>query len=213
MKITTASFAALLVALWALPLLLATSGCQSTPSYANLVPFPLEPGAANYSTNLLHEGDTVAITFQYSTNFDTVAKIALDGQLNLESVGTVKAAGRTPLELQADLARLYRPQIKDDVVTVKLVGAVASVYVSGAVFRHGKIPMERPLTVLEAVMEAGGFDSTRAKLSDATVLRIQHGKQFTYHLNLKRMLAGRDDNPFYLQPFDIVNVPSRTFNF
>ena len=93
------------------------------------------------------------------------------------------------------------------------MSAVASVYVSGAVFRPGKVVMERPLTALEAVMEAGGFDPTRAKLSDASVLRIENGKEHAYHINLQKMLEGEVEAPFYLRPFDIVHVPSKTFNF
>jgi protein involved in polysaccharide export with SLBB domain len=73
--------------------------------------------------------------------------------------------------------------------------------------------MERPMTALEAVMEAGGFDPTRAKLAQASVLRIENGKQKAYHINLQKVLEGEEETPFYLRPFDIVHVPSKTFNF
>ena len=68
-------------------------GCQSqgTSSPPAMSP-PPDPGTADYATNLLHEGDVVSITFLYASNLDAVQKITLDGQLNLESVGTVKAA-------------------------------------------------------------------------------------------------------------------------
>jgi len=133
--------------------------------------------------------------------------------LNLEQVGQVQAAVKTPLELQSELARLYKPQTKEDSLTVKVMSAVASVYVGGAVNRPGKIPMERPMTPLEAIMEAGGFDPNRARLGDVTVLRLEGGSQKTFHLNLKRVMKGSDSSPFYLKPFDIVHVPSKTFNF
>jgi polysaccharide biosynthesis/export protein len=195
--------------------LLAFAGCQSPPpaGSANYVPVVSDPGTADYATNLLHEGDVLSITFQYATNFNAVQKITLDGLLNLESAGAVKAAGKTPLELQAELTKIYKLQTQDDSVTVKLISAVASVYVSGAVFRPGKVVMERPLTALEAVMEAGGFDPTRAKLSQASVLRIENGRQKAYHINLEKVLEGEEETPFYLRPFDIVHVPSKTFNF
>src|SRR5215469_13339886 len=105
-KITIASL------LLALPftalLLLLAGGCQTSrpPVYAGGLPVPPGPGAANYSTNLLEQGDTVSITFQYSTNFDVVQKIGLDGELNLESISPVKAAGKTPQQLQDELAHL-----------------------------------------------------------------------------------------------------------
>ncbi len=155
------------------------------------VPQHLDARAANYTTNSLQEGDVVSIMFQYSTNFNTLQKITMDGMLNLETVGSVKAAGKTVVELQTELARLYKPQVKDDVVTVKLISSVSSVYISGAVIRPGKVPMERPMTALEAIMEAGGFDPNRAKLTQVTVLRLEDGKQKTYRLNLKQTLERR----------------------
>jgi polysaccharide export outer membrane protein len=190
---------------------LEVAGCQSSSPFAYYA--PVNTLAVNYSTNRLQEGDTVAITFQYSTNFNTIQKIPLDGLLNLESIGAVRAAGKTPTELQSELARLYRPQVKDDVITVKLLNAATSVYVSGAVFHPGRIALERPLTPLEAIMEAGGFDPNRAQLSKVVVWRLENGRQKVFHLNLKQVFQGTDDAPFYLKPFDIVHVPTKTFNF
>ena len=53
--------------------------------------------------------------------------------------------------------------------------------------------MERPMTALEAIMEAGGFDPNRAKPSQVTVLRVEDGKQKMYRLNLKRGAPGRGE--------------------
>jgi len=204
-------WAALLPALLGVLAILMT-GCASPPPA-----FPsagaLEIRNANYATNLLQEGDTVSVEFQYTTNFNSLQKISMDGTLILSSVGSVKAAGKTVEELQAELTRVYKPQIKDDVVTVKLVSSASSLYIAGAVIRPGKIPMDRPMTALEAVMEAGGWDPSRAKLSDVTVLRLEDGKQKTYTLNLSKTLQGANDQPFYLRPFDIIYVPQKTFNY
>jgi polysaccharide export outer membrane protein len=115
--------------------------------------------------------------------------------------------------LQTELTKLYQPQVKGDVVTVKVISSGNSIYVSGAVIRPGKISMDRPMTALEAIMEAGGFDLNRAKLSQVIVVRLEDGKQKTFRLNLKQALNGADETPFYLKPFDIVHVPTKTFNF
>jgi polysaccharide export outer membrane protein len=172
------------------------------------------PETGLYSTNSLHEGDVVDITFQYATNYSTLQKIALDGTLNLSAVGPVKAAGKTVVELQQDLAKAYQSLAKDDVITVNLMmNSTAIIYVSGAVLKPGEIPLGRPLTAIEAVMAAGGFDNSRASLSDVKVLRLENGQQQAYRVNLKRVLDGRDKTPFYLKPFDIVYVPTKTFNY
>jgi polysaccharide export outer membrane protein len=202
---------ALLAGLLGLTAALCT-GCQtSPPSFPSAAAQDFR--AANYSTNLLQEGDVVSVDFQYSTNFSTLQKISMDGSLIMNSVGAVKAAGKTVEELQAEIVKLYKPQIKDDVVTVKLVSAASSLYISGAVVRPGKIAMDRPMTALEGIMEAGGWDPSRAKLSDVIVLRLDDGKQKKFKLDLNKTLQGRDPEPFYLKPFDIIYVPLKTFNY
>jgi polysaccharide biosynthesis/export protein len=202
--------------------LLALTGCRSDPVILSDSPLPppppprselFYPGMENYSTNDIHEGDVVKISFQYSTNFDAAQKVALDGTLNLNMVGRVVAAGRTVTQLQQELTKDYQPFARGDIITVELINSGAIVYVSGAVLRPGPLEMDRPLTVLEAVMGSGGFDNTRAKLSNVTVLRIVDGHQQAYHINLNRILAGREETPFYLQPFDIIYVPEKIFNY
>lgn len=167
----------------------------------------------DYSTNLLQEGDVVGITFRYSTNFNTIQKISLDGTLNLDVAGEVKAADKTVLQLQDELTKLYQSEATNDPITVKVMSPEAAVYVTGAVTRPGKIPLEHPMTVLEAIMEAGGSDPLEADLSDVLVLRVEKDRQQTYHFNVKRVLDGKDTTVFFLKPFDIVRVPIKIFNY
>jgi polysaccharide biosynthesis/export protein len=193
------------------------AGCQNsydeynTQMAAAVADF--QAGAPDYSTNRLQEGDVVSITFRYSTNFNTVQKIGLDGTLNLDVAGQVKAVNQTVLQLQNELTPLYQSQAKDDPITVKVVSPEAAVYVAGAVNRPGKIPMDRPMTAMEAIMEAGGFDPLQANMADVLVLRVENDRERTYRLNLKRVFDGRDDSVFYLKPFDIVRVSAKTFNY
>jgi polysaccharide biosynthesis/export protein len=106
----------------------------------------------------------------------------------------------------------YGSQLQLKEVTITIISTSATIYVSGAVLQPGRIPIERPLTVLEAVMEAGGFDPNRAKLTQVVVIRFEGGLQQSYRVDLKKVLNGKLTNPFYLKPFDVVHVPSKTFN-
>ncbi|NGO39019.1 polysaccharide export protein [Limisphaera ngatamarikiensis] len=186
-------------------------GCETPP------PSPVTPGsapiAAPYTSTILSEGDTIRVAFEADTNLNTVAKIQLDGTVTLPLIGAVPAAGKTPEELRTDLMKRYEKLLSINELTVSVLSATASVYVSGAVLKPGRIPMDRPMTALEAIMEAGGFDLRRAKLKEVTVIRKQDGRQEHYTLNLQDALRGRDPNPFYLKPFDIIHVPEKRFNF
>lgn len=164
-------------------------------------------------TNVLDQADIISVTFRYSTNFNTVQKIGMDGMVNLQGVGQVKAEGKTIEQLQSELTARYLAQVKDDPITIRIVSPAASIYVTGAVNRPGKISMDRRMTVVDAIAEAGGADQYRAKLSKVSVLRVDGDTQKIYWLNLNRVLDGEDQNPFYLKPFDVVRVPAKTFNF
>jgi protein involved in polysaccharide export with SLBB domain len=195
-------------------LIVSVASCKTSydvvnPSTSAFTPFSPIPA----QTNLLHEGDVISIEFRYSTNFNTVQKIGMDGFVNLPSAGVVMAAGKTVLQLQNELISLYKTEAKDDPITVKMVAVASAVYVTGAVSHPGKIVLDRPMTVVEAIAEAGGVDPYRAKLSKVSVIRVNDGRQKVYWLNLNRALAGEDPDIFYLKPFDVVRVPVKTFNF
>lgn len=194
---------------WLTPVLgvlaLAT-GCQTSN------PFPVRPlPPANDVTETitLREGDVVKISFPANANLNTTQPIRRDGMISMPLVGELKAAGRTPKDLEKDLADAYSTQLLSKEVTVEVQSSTFPVYVSGSVLRPGKVVFDHPVTVLEAVMEAGGPDYTKANLKAVTVTRMEGGQFKTYTLNVKQMLEGKQAKPFYLKPTDIVKVPER----
>jgi polysaccharide biosynthesis/export protein len=189
--------------------LLSGLGCVSPSSEAPVSPpeHVLPP-----VSNVFKEGDVLQISFPGATNLNTIQKIPLDGVLQMPFAGPIPAVGKTPAELQALLLERYGSQLQLNEVNITIVASSATIYVSGAVLRPGRIPIERPLTALEAVMEAGGFDPTRARPNRAVVIRHEKGEQLTFRVDLRRALSGQPTEPFYLRPFDIVHVPAKTFN-
>jgi polysaccharide biosynthesis/export protein len=158
---------------------------------------------------ILRQGDTVKISFPGSANLDQTEQIRLDGKISLPLLGDVQAAGMTPEQLQQNLVRLYAPQISSSDVTVAIESSAFPVYVTGCVLAPGRILSSEPITALEAIMEAGGFDYTRANLRKIHVIRRQKDTSQSYVLNLKDVLNGDDQNNFFLQPDDIVYVPEK----
>jgi len=158
---------------------------------------------------VLREGNTLNITFPGSSTLDTTQQIRTDGKIVLPLIGEVTAAGMTPEALQAELLKLYGPQVATKQVIVTVQSPSIPVYVTGAVLRPGPVSVDHPITALEAVMEAGGFDYTTANLRAVVIVRQEKDRTIKYKLNLKRALAGAEGQPFYLQPFDIVYVPER----
>jgi len=107
------------------------------------------------------------------------------------------------------LLKLYGPQLQTKQLTVAVEASALAIYVTGAVMRPGKVVSQRPLTALEAIMEAGGFDYAKANQKSVAVIRHQGGAVQRYKINLKNELSGRETQPFSLKSFDIVFVPER----
>jgi polysaccharide biosynthesis/export protein len=181
------------------------AGCQT--SKLNESSKQIVPSHSEIIT--LREGDDLKISFPGSANLDTTQQIRRDGKISLPLVGEVQAAGETPNELQDNLIKLYAPQISSKEVIVTVESSAFPVYVTGCVIRPGKISSDKPMTALEAVMEAGGFDYEKANLRSVRVIRSENGVSKSYTLNLKLALNGNEDKPFYLKPSDIVYVPER----
>jgi polysaccharide export outer membrane protein len=183
------------------------AGCQT--SKLNESSKKIVPDQSHSEILTLQEGDDLKISFPGSANLDTTQQIRRDGKISLPLVGEIQAAGETPDDLQQNLIKLYAPQISSKEVIVTVESSAFPVYVTGCVIRPGKISSDKPMTALEAVMEAGGFDYEKANLRNVRVIRSENGVSKSYTLNLKLALNGNEDKPFYLKPSDIVYVPEK----
>jgi polysaccharide export outer membrane protein len=190
-------------------LLAAVAGCQ-TDQFTSVNPSKsMAKPAAAYDVITLREGDVLKISFPGSPSLDTIQQIRRDGKISPPLVGEVQAAGMTPTELESQLVGLYASQLVSKQVTVEVESSTFPIYVTGAVLRSGKIVSNHPMTALEAVMEAGGFDYTKADLKHVTIIRQEENGTKKYILDLKRVMEGETGEPFYLKPGDIIYVPER----
>jgi polysaccharide biosynthesis/export protein len=179
-------------------------GCQGPPKHQT----PLVGKTPNY----LNPGDVVKITFPAAPELNQSQKVGTDGTLSLPLIGEVRAAGKSPGELQSELANLYKPQLQDNEVLVTLETRALPVVVSGAVQRPGKITFERPATILEAIMEAGGF-TPEADLKRISLIRIVKGQHYSEIFDLRPVLRGSPSPAIYVSGGDVVYVPERLLNF
>ena len=181
----------------------ALTGCQSFPPSD----FPAECSQPPTLQQLL-PGDEVEITFLDAPDLNASQFIRSDGGITLKLIGEVHAAGKTPDALRKELIEKYASQLQVKEVGVS-VKNVQPVFVLGAVLTPGRVPMVHPLSVLEAVAQAGGFDEEWAEVRRVLVIRDENGEHKSYLLNLGNFLSGRErEMPvFYLRPFDVVYVP------
>jgi polysaccharide export outer membrane protein len=189
-----------------LAVLALAAGCQTQ---APLPPATLQGGTNATEIITLREGDALKISFPANANLNTTQPIRRDGMISMPLIGEVKAAGKTPKQLEADLVDLYSTQLLSKEVTVEVQSSTFPVYVTGSVLRAGRIVSDHPMTAFEAIMESGGFDYGKANLKAVVVIRQEgdHVRKFT--LNLKLVMDGKAGVPFYLKPGDTIYVPEK----
>src|SRR5437762_12479549 len=159
---------------------------------------------------ILASGDVVKLTFSAAPELNQSQKIRADGKLSLPLVGEVDAAGKTVGQLQSELIELYKPQLKIPEVTVSLEGSVTTVTVSGAVAKRGSITFQRPTTVFQAIMQAGG-PSEYGNLRHVRLIRNVSGVEKSQVLNLQGIFRGEPTRPFYVRDGDVIHVPQSMF--
>jgi polysaccharide export outer membrane protein len=194
-----------------LALAVLAAGCQSGPFARKQPPKPANDVQVPAQT--LGPGDVIKISFPGAPNLESTQPIRRDGRINLVMVGEVVAADKTPAQLETELVQLFSTQLVSKEIKVTVISSSFAVFVIGAVMRPGKISPDRAITAFEAVMEAGGFDNSRADMKSVRVIRSEGGTTVNFTLNLKTVLDGKPGEPFFLKSYDTVYVPEKVVWF
>gem|GEM_PF-742968 len=190
------------------PTLVATSRSPWTsPSPADYL-VPSESRAAARQRVTLQPGDVIQVKFFYTPELDVTQMVRPDGRIALQLIGEVSVEGRTPAEVRQGLLRLYESHLKNPEISVVVESFHNQrVFVGGAVLKPGIIEIPARTTVLEAIMQAGGFNLLEAEVRNVVVIRHKDGQRYAYKLDLKDAIKGEETEPFFLEPQDIVYVP------
>jgi polysaccharide export outer membrane protein len=127
-----------------------------------------------------------------------------DGKIALPLIGEVQAAGLTPEGLRATVAEGLQKVLTHPEVTVGVERVNSKkYYIQGEINKPGAYPLVVPTTVLEALVNAGGFRDF-ANTKKITILR---GSQ-TFKFNYKEVSKGKNmQQNIQLQPGDQIFVP------
>jgi polysaccharide biosynthesis/export protein len=167
---------------------------------------PLPP--VDVGTYLLKEGDVIAIRFWGHEELDDEIRIRPDGMISLPFIDEVRAAGRTPAELDHSLTDLYTGELTNPQITVILREAASErIYIGGEVGGQGVYDLIGPVTLVQAIQAAGGF-LTSARRREVLLIRTTPDGRVARAVNTMPILDGRDPNAdILLQASDIVFVP------
>src|SRR6266487_1284793 len=182
---------------------LACGSCQ-TP----LPPLPDQPGPK--TAVRLSPGDSVKVTFAEESDLDQTQKIRRDGKISLPLIGEVTAAGKRLMDLQREIVSRYEGRLDNPEVLVILESGTATAIVAGFASKPGKIDFDRPKTVYQAIMDAGGV-SDYGSLRNIHLTRIINGEQRTETINLRPIIHGEPTKPEYVQDGDVIYISRSWF--
>jgi polysaccharide biosynthesis/export protein len=131
-----------------------------------------------------------------------------DGFISIPLVQDVQAAGITPAELKVQLEKKLKEYLPAPNVTI-VVDAIQSyrVFVVGKVQKPGSITVEKPVTVLQALSLAGGFQDY-AKESEIVVIRTNDKESIVLDFNYRDVIHGKSPaQNILLRSGDVVAVP------
>ncbi|MHB1565359.1 MAG: XrtA/PEP-CTERM system exopolysaccharide export protein [Acidiferrobacter sp.] len=173
-------------------------------------------GLANKPHYRLAIADVVDISVWHNKRLSEIVPVRPDGRVSMPLIGAVDAAGYTPSDVAHTIQKKLAYYVRDPQVTVIVTQVSDSNYldrvrVTGAVQRPTSINYEPGMTVLDAVLDAGGINSFAAA-NDTEIHRQVGKRERVIHVQLGNILSeGRLGTDYRLRPGDVVTVPQRLF--
>jgi polysaccharide biosynthesis/export protein len=160
--------------------------------------------------------DQVQVAVWRNPELGITVPVRPDGMISVPLIGDVLAGGRTPPEVAKDIQDKLSAYVRDPQVAVILTQLrsheyLSRVRVTGAVRQPVSVPFRPGMTVLDAVLAAGGL--TEFAAPDRSELHRKTGDGArTYEVKLDRILNRGDLGTNYpVAPGDVITVPERTF--
>ena len=179
-------------------------------------PPKIDPAAQAVSVYHIGVDDILQVSVWHNPDLDVKVPVRPDGMVSVPLIGDVQAGGRTPEEVSAAIADKLKAYVRDPQVAVILTElrsheSLSRVRVTGAVRQPISVPYRQGMTVLDAVLAAGG--TTDFAAADRTELYRKEGEGTrAYAVRLDQILKKGDLATNYpAQPGDVITVPERAF--
>ncbi len=160
--------------------------------------------------------DVVKISVWHNKRLSETVPVRPDGRVSMPLIGAVDAAGYTPSRVAKEIQSKLSYYVRDPEVTVIVTKISDDSYsdrvrITGAVQHPVSVNYEPGMTVLDAVLDAGGINSFAAP-NDTEIHRRVGNREKVLHVQLGSILHdGRLGTDYRLKPGDVVTVPQRLF--
>lgn len=171
-------------------------------------------GEGSPADYLIGPDDTLAVAVRNYPELSEIIPVRPDGYITLPLLEDVRAAGRTSMELAAEIEERLRAFVVEPDVMVEVLeaaGGSREIRIIGEVAVPRPVPFTKGMTVLDVLTGSGGLSPYAD--GNATVLVRGSGPRATHiPLRLDDLLeAGDSSADIAVQPGDIIIVPRGFF--
>jgi polysaccharide biosynthesis/export protein len=188
----------------------------ATHGGAGTAPPPVKATTAAIDSYKIGVDDIVQVSVWRNPELGITVPVRPDGMISVPLVGDVAAGGHTPAEVAKDIQLKLGSYVRDPQVAVILTDLrsheyLSRVRVTGAVRQPVSIPFRPGMTVLDAVLAAGGVTEFAAGDRSELYRKAGEGTE-TYAVRLDKILNRGDlSTNFPVAPGDVITIPERAF--
>ncbi|MBL4576612.1 MAG: polysaccharide biosynthesis/export family protein [Opitutaceae bacterium] len=202
-------------------LIILTSAFFVTCSSSNPAPPPsgadLPPGSdVVVSTYQIGVGDVISVNVWGNPDLTLSVPVRPDGYISVPLIGDVAASDTDAESLAERITGLLSDQVRNPQVTVIISQVNSTEYVTrvritGAVVSPQSMKYARGMSVLDAILEAGG-PSDLASANRAKLYRTVEGRLIELDVRFNDiLLRGNLETIYPIRPGDVITVPERLF--
>ena len=152
----------------------------------------------------IRQGDVLDVSVWGDETLLKVIRVLPDGSISFPLAGHVPVAGLSSSEVEDSITKKLKTYLPDPEVTFIVQSTEGNrVYILGKVTTPGAIPLQGPMTVLQALSLSGSFD----RFADLDEIKILRGKK-VLEVNYPDLIRGNKlDSNYSLQADDTILVP------
>jgi polysaccharide export outer membrane protein len=193
--------------------LLLLLGCSGS---AVLAEDPPEQAVASATGEyLIGPGDTLEVFVWRQPDLSVTVPVRPDGKISTPLVEDVVAVGKTPSQLAREIETVLSEYIRTPEVNIIVQGFVGTfgeqIRVIGQAAQPRAIPYRERMTLMDAIIEAGGLTEFAAG-NRSKVVRTVDGKSKEIRVRLDDLInKGKIEENIAMLPGDVIIIPQTLF--
>jgi polysaccharide export outer membrane protein len=157
---------------------------------------------------VIRPGDELQLDFYLNPEFNRAVTVRQDGDISLDLVGTIPAAGLTPEQLADKLNQAYLHELRNPGAVVHIKNSPSwRVYVQGQVAHAGVFPLQPGETAMQAIAQAGGVTEDAGPADAVLIRRDACGNAHGQKIDMRGADSGKKIDDVALMPADILVIP------